>query len=130
MLILILLCAIGFLVSVYGFFIEQQLKKNPSYKPACDISDNMSCTKPLQSSFSKLFGISNTIIGMVFYAVMGVLAWWGYYLLVFLGSAAACLVSLYLAYVLYAKIKTLCLICTITYLVNGALLLASVWYIK
>ena len=126
--IIIVLCAIGFAVSLYGFFIEKQLKKDPNYKPICDISDKTSCTKPFKSSFSKLFGISNTIVGMLFYAAIAFLSWFGLYQLVILGSAAACLVSLYLAYILYAKIRTLCLICTITYLINGALLVVSMGY--
>ncbi len=125
---IIILCVIGFAVSAYGFFIEERLKKDPSYKPACDISDKASCSKPFKSSFSRMFGISNTIVGMLFYAAIAFFAWFGWYQLVILGSAAACLVSLYLAYILYAKIRTLCLICTSTYLINGVLLVVSVGY--
>ncbi len=127
--IIIILCVIGFAVSLYGFFIEEQLKKDPNYKPICDISDKASCSKPFKSSFSRMFGISNTIVGMLFYAAIAFFAWFGLYQLVLIGSAAACLVSLYLAYILYAKIRTLCLICTTTYLINGMLLLTSLWYV-
>lgn len=126
---IILWCVIGFAISAYGYFIEKQLQKNPNYKPMCDISDQASCTKPLQSSSSKLFGISNTIVGMFFYTIIAVLAWLQWYQIVVLGSAAACIISLYLAYILYAKIRTLCLICTVTYLINGMLFLTSLWYV-
>ena len=129
MIIIIILCVIGFAVSAYGLFVEKKIKKDPSYKPVCDISDKASCTKPFQSSFSRMFGISNTIVGMIFYAAIAFLVWLGLYQLVLIGSAVASFVSLYLAYILYAKIRTLCLICTITYLVNGALLLTSLWHV-
>lgn len=126
---IIILCVIGFAVSAYGFFIEKRLKKDPNYKPMCEISDKASCTKPFQSSFSKMLGISNTVVGMVFYAAIAFFSWFGLYQLVLIGSAAACFVSLYLAYILYAKIRTLCLICTSTYLINGMLFLTSLWYV-
>lgn len=122
---LLLLSIAGFLISLYGFYIEQKLKTNPNYKPICDISDRVSCTKPIKSPLGKLFGISNTIVGMFFYSVMIVLSWIGLYQMVFVGAIGACLVSLYLAYILYFRIKTFCLICTITYAINAALLLVS-----
>lgn len=123
--ILIVLSVVGLCISFYGFSIEQRLKKNPDYKPMCDISDRASCTKPIKSAMGKLFGISNTIVGIFFYFVMALFAWIRWYQLVFMGAIGACLISLYLAYILFFRIKTFCLICIVTYAINGALLVVS-----
>ncbi len=123
--ILIVLAVAGICISMYGFSIEQKLKINPEYKPMCDISDRASCTKPIKSPMGKLFGISNTIVGILFYSVMAFFAWIGWYQLVFIGAIGACLISLYLAYILFFRIKTFCLICIVTYAINGALLVVS-----
>ncbi len=123
----LILAIIGFVVSLYGFYIEEKLKKNPEYKPICDISDAASCTKPMKSSFGRIFGIRNTIIGMIFYAGIAVLTYLGYHQLALFTVVGACVVSVYLAYILYFKIKTICLICTVTYVVNAGLLVTS-WF--
>lgn len=123
--IIIIICIAGFAVSLYGFYIEQKIKKDATYKPLCDISDAASCSKPIRSAFGNLLGVSNMVIGMLFYAAIAFLAWAGYYQLVFLGAVGACIASLFLAYILYTKIKTFCLICTATYVINGLLLVAS-----
>jgi vitamin-K-epoxide reductase (warfarin-sensitive) len=124
-----LLALIGFCISLYGFSIEQKLKKNPNYKPLCDISDAASCTKPIRSPLGKLFGISNTIVGMLFYPAIAFLAWAGWYQLLVLCMIGASAISLYLAYVLFFQIKTFCLICVVTYFLNGALLVASILHV-
>ena len=127
MITILLLSVIGFAISLYGFSIEEKLKKNPEYKPLCDFSANASCTKPMKSSFGKILGISNTIIGMIFYAGIALLSCLGYHELVLLGAIGACVVSVFLAYILYFKLKTVCLICTLTYAVNAGLLVSS-WF--
>lgn len=126
MLIILLFAAIGFCVSSYGFFIQQQLRKNPNYKPLCDISEAVSCTKPFESLYSKLLGFSNTILGIIFYTVVFIAALFGYAQFVFLLSFGAIITSGWFAYILYFKIKTFCLICTIIYIVNIGLFVASI----
>jgi vitamin-K-epoxide reductase (warfarin-sensitive) len=121
-----LLSLIGFGVSLYAYILEQRIHKNAQYKAACDLSDKISCTRTFTSPYAKLFfGISNTIIGMIFYAGMFVVAYLGLAKLAFLGAIAACLASLGFAYILYFKLRTVCLICTTIYVLNGALLLAT-----
>ncbi len=122
---IIVIACIGFGLSLYGFLIEQKIKKDPQYKPACDISDRISCSKPFLSSYGKLLSVSNTIVGLFFYALLGVFAWCEYTMLIFYCSLIAVVVSIYLAYILYAKIKVFCLLCTAIYIVNLALLWAS-----
>jgi len=126
---ILIIAAVGFIVSLYSFFIEQKLKYNPAYKPICDISDRVSCTKPFTSPYGNVFFLSNAVIGIFFYAFIMTLAWCEYATLIFYCSLAAVITSVYLAYILYTKIKSLCLLCAVIYAVNLALLVVSYVYV-
>ncbi len=123
-----LLSIIGFLISWYVFTIEHKLKKDKNYKPMCDLSDRISCSKPLLSPYGTLFGIGNSILGMIFYANMFMLALFEFNTLLFYGSIAACISSIIFAYLLYFKIKSFCLVCTAIYIINALMLLVSFLY--
>lgn len=113
----------GFAISLYSFVLEQRLKTIPSYKPFCDISDRISCSKPLKSSYAHLFGFSNAALGVIFYALVCALAYLEATTLLFGVLLAGCIASCYLAYLLYVKIGSFCLVCTATYLINFAMLI-------
>ncbi|HLE76316.1 MAG TPA: vitamin K epoxide reductase family protein, partial [Candidatus Babeliales bacterium] len=81
--------------------------------------------KPIKSPLGKLFGISNTIVGMLFYPSIALLALVGWNGFVFIGSFGAFIVSLYLAYILFFQIRALCMICIATYFINAVLLVVS-----
>lgn len=115
----------GFIVSLYSLFLEYKIKNNPLYEPACNLSDKISCTKPIVSPYGKLLGISNSIIGLIFYSMAITLAIFDLTMLIFCCAIAACLVSVYLAWILYTKIQALCLVCLTIYLINGLLLIVS-----
>ncbi len=119
------LSAIGLVICLYGFYIEQQLKINQAYKAACDLSEIASCTKTFLSPWGKIMGVSNIRIGILFYIVMFILGVMGQTCLAFMGAVGACAGSVFLAYILYAKVKTFCLICTSIYVVNALLLWAT-----
>ena len=124
----LLLSIIGFCITLYDYYIEYSLKKNPLYKPVCDITDSISCTKPIQSAYGKLFGISNSLLGMGFYVLMIILSLIQAELFLFIFSFIAVLFSIYLAYILMFKIRSLCFICVAIYSINVALLLVSYYY--
>lgn len=115
----------GMFVSLYGYFIEKKIKQNVTYRPTCDISDTISCSKPFLSPYSTMFGISNTILGISFYSIMLCLSLLEWKLILFCCSVMGVLVSVYLAYILATKIRSFCLVCTATYGINIALLIAS-----
>ena len=115
----------GFLISIYAYITEEKLKKDSSFKPACDLSDRISCSKPLKSEYANLFYISNTIAGIMFYALLAILAFFNMTAALFYAAIAACIASIYLAYLLYFKIGALCLLCTSLYIVNALLLFFS-----
>ena len=125
MLNILILSCIGFICSVYLFIVEQKVKQDPLYKASCDISDKFSCTKPILTPYSKLFFISNALLGMVFYMIVGILALIDQTTLIFYISIPACLVSIYLALISYLKIEVFCIVCTIIYLINISILFLS-----
>lgn len=119
------LSLIGFCISLYTYFVEQKIKSDATYKAVCDINDRISCSKPIKSEYSNIFYFSNAVIGMGFYTFVAVLAYLNNLSLIAIAAAGSCIVSVFLAYILYFKIKALCILCTSLYLVNlGILVLA------
>jgi vitamin-K-epoxide reductase (warfarin-sensitive) len=126
MIITILIVAIiGLIISVYGIFVERQIQQDALYKPACDISDKISCSKPFLSPYSKMFGISNIWASALYYMLMIVLAQLNLATIAMIISSTGVIVSCIFAYILFFKIQSLCLICTSLYVVNIALAIAS-----
>ncbi len=126
MTVIMILAGVGFVLSVYGVYVERKIKQDPSYKPACDLSDMVSCSKPILSPYGNMFIVSNALIGSAFYAGVLVLALLGYKTLLLYAACAAVMGSVPLAYILYAKIKSVCLLCTAIYVVN-IFMLVTVW---
>jgi vitamin-K-epoxide reductase (warfarin-sensitive) len=120
------LAGIGFGISLYLYLIEQKLKKEPGYKAACDINDRISCTKAMKSKYAGIFNVSNALLGMGYYLIVGILAFLGASHLLLLATIAGCICSAVLAYLLFFKIKTVCLMCCATYVINILLLVFAV----
>merc|ERR1712061_16258 len=138
----ILLYIIGVGLSSYAYYVEYQLENQPGYKALCDIDESHSCSSVFNSTYGRGFGIvgklmgndshplnvPNSIYGIVFYSLMGMLFILGsnyrylvsfqFYMLI----VANCM-SIYLGYLLYAVLKTLCVVCISTFGVNLMLLL-------
>ncbi|MEX0940692.1 MAG: vitamin K epoxide reductase family protein [Candidatus Babeliales bacterium] len=125
MIYILILAAIGFFISLYAYFIEKKIQHEPLYKPTCDISDKISCSKPILSKYGKLFYFSNSFIGMIFYIFIFIAAYLGYSTTVFYGSLVSVIISLILAYILYFKIQTLCILCTAIYIINALIFIIS-----
>ena len=119
---------IGFLLSIYAFFVEKKIKKSNTYKPLCDISKNISCTKAFDSKYGSLTGISNSFAGIFFYLIIFFMAFLGQLNYIFYLAIISVIGSIYLAYTQITKIKSFCLVCSGIYLVNLLLLVFS--YLK
>lgn len=122
---ILILAALGFGISLYTYLLEKKIEREPDYKPACDINDRISCTKPIKSEYANIFYFSNALVGMVYYALIVVLGLLGVSKLLLIATIGGCLVSAILAYFLYFKIKSLCLLCTSLYIINIALLILA-----
>lgn len=118
------LVGVGFLISLYALVVRHKLLKTPTYSPICDIRDNISCSKALGSQYSQTLGIPNPLAGLIFYALLLVLSFFYMHLVIY-PVLASVLFSIYLAYISYIKQRNFCLVCTLTYLVNMALLVIT-----
>ena len=125
MMTIFFLALIGFGISLYTYQLEQKLKKEPEYKPSCDINDRISCTKPIKSAYGNIFYFSNALMGMIYYLLVAALALLDASQLILIAAICGCLVSAVLAYFLYFKIKSLCILCTSLYIINILILLLS-----
>lgn len=121
MIAIIFLACLGFGISVYAYFIEKKIKEDATYKPACDINDRFSCSKPINSQYGTIFFLSNSVWGMIYYTVVAVLAYMHAHTLLVLAVICGLIGSLGLAYLLYFKIKSICLVCTSLYIINALL---------
>lgn len=122
---LMVLAALGFCVALYTYFVEKKFKENAQYKPVCDINDWVSCSRPLQSTYANIFYFSNAIAGMFFYGALVVLAALSAVKVIFIASLVAVIASVALAYLLFFKIRALCMLCTSLYIINILLLVLS-----
>lgn len=120
---IIIIAIIGLAISLYGISVERKLQHDAQYKAACDISDTISCTRPFLSPYGKMLGISNIWASALYYCAIIILSILNFQMLLLLVSCAGVAVSVVFAYILYFKIRSLCLICTSLYLVNIALAL-------
>ena len=124
-----LLALICFLLSMYLFMVEKKVKQNSTYKSFCDISDKISCTKVAKSSYSTFFLMPNSLWGMLFYTMLFFASISSSKLYIFALSIAGAIASIILAFILYGIIKTVCLVCTSTYIINILLVIYSYWYL-
>lgn len=124
MMTVIIISVIGLVISIYGITVERKIQQDALYKPACDISDRVSCSKAFLSPYGKMLGISNIWASALYYVCIIAVAAMNYATIAMLISGAGILVTCYFAYILYFKIQSLCPICTSLYAINVALVIA------
>jgi len=121
---IIIISIIGVLLSIYAYHTEIKIRANKKYKPVCDISKNISCTKAFQSKYGKLFGVPNSLLGIFFYILIILLSFFSLKIVFYLAILSV-LGSTVLSYFSYYKLKTFCVVCTSIYIVNILLLIFS-----
>ncbi len=119
----------GILLSIYAFYVENKNRKEKSYKPVCDITEKVSCTKAFSSQYGKILGISNSAIGIFFYLLILILSITNQIKIIFYFSVLAFTGTIYLSYISYFRLKNFCLVCTGIYIINFLLLFLSYYKI-
>src|SRR3989344_3086391 len=117
-----LLAAIGFLLSAYALWVEYRARK-AGYRPTCDISGRISCTRAFTSEYGRIAGLPNAVYGLGLYLLAFALSWTQQHQVLLYLAAASVAGSAYLAYLSYFRLRTYCLVCTGIYLVNILLLI-------
>ncbi|MEX1068616.1 MAG: vitamin K epoxide reductase family protein, partial [Patescibacteria group bacterium] len=80
----------------------------------CDISEKFSCSTVSQSSYSEIFGIPVSLLGLLYFAAVGGLVLNGgksVYRVVFTLTALSLVFSSYLTYVELFVLQTVCILC-------------------
>jgi vitamin-K-epoxide reductase (warfarin-sensitive) len=111
-----LLPVIGLTVSAYATYVHRQMKQTPEYRPWCDINSAVSCSKAIASRYGEILSIANGVYGAVFFLIVFVASAMDFWALVFRLSVPASIVCMYLAYALYFRVKTFCILCNFMYL--------------
>ncbi len=119
------IAGIGLLSSIYMWYIHVRHAANPEYESMCDITETVACTSVVTGEYGSLVVLPNSVYGMIYYVLIMVLASFGFLLTIFWISILGLIGSAYLAYLLYYKLRQVCIVCTLTYIVNIALFVAA-----
>jgi uncharacterized membrane protein/predicted DsbA family dithiol-disulfide isomerase len=131
-----LVCAlVGLGASGTAAYVHYHMLRDPTYTSFCDVSATMSCTQVYASRFGTFRGVPVAIFGAIWFALATLLSVAGLtgrppvresvpgYL--FAGSTLALAVILYLGYASFVLLKTVCILCLITYAAVIGLFLVS-----
>ena len=123
---------IGFATSLYALKLHVQLK-NSSEALGCDVNDLVSCSKVIGGSYGEFLSIPLGAFGMSYFGLVIALA----ILPVFAASSVAwiarwrmltafagTIVSVFLAYIAYAKIGAVCIVCST---VHALIIVNFIW---
>lgn len=125
--LLVILGIVGILLSLYLEYVDSKVKKNKNYHAVCDITKTISCTTVAKSGYSHIFGVSNARLGIIYYILVILLSFYDVKF-IFLLSIISIIMSGYLIYVSFFKIKKHCVVCYCTHILNALIFLIS-WVI-
>ena len=120
-LMVIILAALGFILSSYVVYVYVRCKRN-SYKPWCEISERISCLKAINSRYGKAMYFQNGIYGLIFYSTVFLAAFLMPAILLYL-SIISLFVSASLIYLGVIKQNNYCIVCLCIHIVNITLFL-------
>ncbi|CAL9699059.1 unnamed protein product [Knipowitschia caucasica] len=137
----ILLCVLGFILSIYALHVELSKENNPEYRAMCDLGQYVSCSKVFTSRWGRGFGLvqifvgqesplnqPNSVLGIIFYSLqlgLGLASSPRSAVLLVLASWVSVAGSLYLASILFFVLGDFCMVCVSTYVINFALLFTN-----
>jgi vitamin-K-epoxide reductase (warfarin-sensitive) len=124
--VIMVLSCIGALLSLYAYIVEQKTLAQPLYKASCDLSETISCSKPVTTGYNRLVGISNALLGLFFYIALGIFAFFELHTLISIAIVIALLGTMFFAYILFFKVRAFCPLCISTYIVN--IILFVTWF--
>jgi vitamin-K-epoxide reductase (warfarin-sensitive) len=122
--IITLLATLGIIISSYAFYVGRRKTNNKDYKPICDINKNLSCTKAFTSQHGKILKIQNSLFGILFYTVLTFLSL-SQTRLIFILSIPALIITFYLAFISYIKMRNYCIVCSLIYIINILIFIIS-----
>ena len=133
---LAVLSILGLAASIYLLYVFIQIKLNPDAAASsiCNINERINCETVAASEYSIFLGIPLAIWGIMFYSYLTLISFVSllrkaedvnFFTLpmIFVPTAIVLVDNVYLAYIQSACIKSICIFCFSTYLVNILILL-------
>jgi len=117
-----ILAVIGFLIASYTLYVRHKLKTE-NYKPVCDISEAVSCSRAIESEYDTILILPNALLGLGYYITTFILAFINLKYVFYLAIPSV-LFTIYLIYI-SIKMRNACLVCIATYIVNFSILFYS-----
>ena len=132
---MIVLCILGLIVSVELTNIHVFTHTDPDFHSICAVSESINCETVALSPYSVFAGLPVSVWGIMGYLAFGLLVTWGLFGprrippwffggLIFLSSVFVC-ISIILQFISWTRIDSLCLFCTLSYVINLALFTLS-----
>jgi vitamin-K-epoxide reductase (warfarin-sensitive) len=127
---------LGLAITLYAIHVERKAASEKAEKAFCDINDRMSCTRVLTSPYAKMVGkifklpadhklnVPNTYYGVLFYIAIMLYTKFPFTLIPFrevllmAASSFSLVACCGLAYIMYFKLKDVCIVCMATWAVN------------
>ena len=131
---LLVLALLGLVASTASAVVHHRLLNDPSYASFCDVNATFSCTEAYSSRYGAIGGVPVAVFGVIFFAfIIGLVVLCsrsatsavnlaGY---VFASSTVGLAVVLYLAYASLVILKSVCVLCAVTYVAVIGLFLLS-----
>ena len=126
---------LGLGAASYSTYVHHQLLTVPGYASVCDIGTTLNCSQAYLSRYGSFWGVPVAIGGVLFFAIVLVLAGWvgrqrsaarenapAY---IFAMSTVGLAFVLYLAWASYFVLKSVCILCAITYVAVIAIFIVS-----
>jgi protein-disulfide isomerase/uncharacterized membrane protein len=127
-----LVSAIGIGVAVELTQIHVRVHANPNTRSFCTLSEHISCDKTAQSAYAMFLNVPTSVWGLLGYAIVFVVAVLGwrsrrpFLALPLLGLSCVCALVGTLMAILSAVLHNLCILCSITWVVDFTLLAVSI----
>ena len=130
----ILACA-GLAASAASTYVHLRMLGDPGYASFCDVNATVSCSQVYQSRYGSVLGVPVALGGVIWFAAVLFLAYAGArapraaapnvagYLLVW--STVGLAVSMYMAYVSFFVLGTICLLCIVVYVAVAGIFVLS-----
>jgi protein-disulfide isomerase/uncharacterized membrane protein len=128
----LVLCTVGACLSADLIRLHIKVHTDPEYHSYCAISERVNCETVAASEYAVIFRLPLAVWGMLTYITMGALCIWGLrrplsppswpFGILFWMNLFSSVFSLYLFGVSHYVIKSICVVCTGTYIVNFSLL--------
>ena len=130
----ILACA-GLAASAASTYVHLRMLGDPGYASFCDVNATVSCSQVYQSRYGSVLGVPVALGGVIWFAAVLLLTYAGArapraaapnvagYLLVW--STVGLAVSMYMAYVSFFVLGTVCLLCVVVYVAAAGIFILS-----